>query len=84
MADLKKLIREVPDFPKPGILLYDITTPLKAPAGLHAVIDGLQDHYHDATVDVVLGPGAGSVRSSHSPSRRVASASSAKPRWRVS
>ena len=55
MADLKKLIREVPDFPKPGILFYDITTLLKDPAGLRAVIDGLKDHYHDAKVDVVLG-----------------------------
>jgi adenine phosphoribosyltransferase len=55
MADLKKLIREVPDFPKPGILFYDITTLLKDPAGLRAVIDGLKDHYRDAQVDVVLG-----------------------------
>ncbi len=55
MADLKTLIREVPDFPKPGILFYDITTLLKDPAGLRAVIDGLKDHYRDAKVDVVLG-----------------------------
>src|SRR5271169_120731 len=55
MADLKKLIREVPDFPKPGILFYDITTLLKDPAGLRGVIDGLKDQYHDAKVDVVLG-----------------------------
>jgi len=55
MADLKQLIREVPDFPKPGILFYDITTLLKYPAGLRAVIDGLKDHYRDAKVDVVLG-----------------------------
>jgi len=55
MADLKRLIREVPDFPKPGILFYDITTLLKDPAGLRAVIDGLKDHYRDASVDVVLG-----------------------------
>ena len=55
MEDLKKLIREVPDFPKPGILFYDITTLLKDPAGFRAVIDGLKDHYRDARVDVVLG-----------------------------
>ena len=55
MADLKKLIREVPDFPKPGILFYDITTLLKAPAGLRAVIDGLQEHYRETKVDVVMG-----------------------------
>jgi len=55
MDDLKKLIREVPDFPKPGILFYDITTLLKERAGLAGVIDGLKDHYKDLHVDVVLG-----------------------------
>jgi adenine phosphoribosyltransferase len=55
MSDLKKLIREVPDFPKPGILFYDITTLLKDPAGFAGVIDGLKDHYRDLKVDVVLG-----------------------------
>jgi adenine phosphoribosyltransferase len=55
MKDLKKLIREVPDFPKPGILFYDITTLLRAPAGLRAVIDGLREHYRETKVDVVMG-----------------------------
>lgn len=55
MEDLKKLIREVPDFPKPGILFYDITTLLKDRTGFRAVIDGLHHHYQDAQVDVVLG-----------------------------
>jgi adenine phosphoribosyltransferase len=55
MENLKKLIREVPDFPKPGILFYDITTLLKDPAGLAGVIDGLKDHYSHLKVDVVLG-----------------------------
>ena len=55
MEDLKKLIREVPDFPKPGILFYDITTLLKDKDGFRAVIDGLKDHYRDASVDIVLG-----------------------------
>ena len=41
--DLKKLIREIPDFPKPGILFYDITTLLKDPAGFRGVIDGLTE-----------------------------------------
>jgi adenine phosphoribosyltransferase len=45
----------VPDFPKPGILFYDITTLLKDKAGLRGVIDALCLHYHDAQVDVVLG-----------------------------
>ena len=55
MEDLKKLIREVPDFPKPGILFYDITTLLKDKAGFRNVIDGLKEHYRDAKVDVVMG-----------------------------
>jgi adenine phosphoribosyltransferase len=55
MEDLKKLIREVPGFPKPGILFYDITTLLKDPAGLRSVIGGLEDRYREAQVDVVLG-----------------------------
>jgi len=55
MEDLKKLVREVAGFPKPGILFYDITTLLKDPAGLKSVIDGLQDHYREAHVDVVVG-----------------------------
>jgi adenine phosphoribosyltransferase len=55
MQNLKTLIREVPDFPKPGILFYDITTLLKDKDGLHGVIDALCGHYRDAKVDVVLG-----------------------------
>jgi adenine phosphoribosyltransferase len=53
--DLKKLIREVPDFPKPGILFYDITTLLKDKRGFHDTIDGLRDHYKNADVDLVIG-----------------------------
>lgn len=55
MEQLKQLIREVPDFPKPGILFYDITTLLKERAGLRAVIDALKDRYDKTKVDVVLG-----------------------------
>jgi len=55
MQDLKQLIRGVPDFPKTGILFYDITTLLKDPVGLRSVIDGLKEHYKDAKVDLVLG-----------------------------
>ena len=55
MDDLKKLIREVPDFPKPGILFYDITTLIKDAHGFRGVIDGLKNHYHGAHVDTVLG-----------------------------
>jgi adenine phosphoribosyltransferase len=52
---LKKLIREVPDFPKPGILFYDITTLLKDPTGLRGTIDALRGHYDGAHADVVIG-----------------------------
>jgi adenine phosphoribosyltransferase len=55
MQDLKKLIREVPDFPKPGILFYDITTLIKDRCGFRAVIDGLEHHYEEAQVDLVIG-----------------------------
>ncbi|HUA61964.1 MAG TPA: adenine phosphoribosyltransferase [Verrucomicrobiae bacterium] len=55
MDQLKTLIREIPDFPKPGILFYDITTLLKDKGGLRGVIDGLKDHYAQASVDLVLG-----------------------------
>jgi adenine phosphoribosyltransferase len=55
MDHLKKLIREVPDFPKPGILFYDITTLLKDPAGLAELADGLVARYADNPPDVVLG-----------------------------
>lgn len=54
-ADLKALIREIPDFPKPGILFYDITTLLKEPRGLKTVIDRLCTHYAQSGVDLVLG-----------------------------
>jgi adenine phosphoribosyltransferase len=53
--DLKKLIREVPDYPKPGILFYDITTLLKDRHGFHDVIDALKEHYEGAGVDLVIG-----------------------------
>src|SRR5579862_4927008 len=55
MDSLKTLIREIPDFPKAGILFYDITTLLKDPGGLRGVIDGMKAHYSEAQVDVVLG-----------------------------
>ena len=52
---LKKLIREVADFPKKGILFYDITTLLKDKTGFAAIIDALSEHYLDKKVDLVLG-----------------------------
>ena len=55
MVDLKALIREIPDFPKPGILFYDITTLLKDPVGLHWAVDLLANHYIGRVIDLVVG-----------------------------
>jgi adenine phosphoribosyltransferase len=55
MNHLKTLIREVPDFPKPGINFYDITTLLKDPGGLKEVIDGLCSHYSGKGIRIVAG-----------------------------
>ncbi len=52
---LKKLIREVPDFPKKGILFYDITTLLKDRLGFARLIDALSEHYIGKEIDLVLG-----------------------------
>lgn len=52
---LKQLIREVPDFPKKGILFYDITTLLKDKVGFATLIDKFSEHYIRHEVDVVLG-----------------------------
>ena len=53
--DLRAKIREIPDFPKPGILFYDITTLLKDPEAFKGSIDLLVDPYRDRRVDVVVG-----------------------------
>ena len=52
---LKKLIREVPDFPKKGILFYDITTLLKNNLGFATLIDALAEYYLPQKIDLVLG-----------------------------
>ncbi len=55
MDDLKQLIREVPDFPKPGINFYDITTLLKHPEGLRRTVDALSDEFRGERIDTVVG-----------------------------
>jgi len=55
IAALKALVRTVPDFPKPGILFYDITTMLKDRTGLAMLIDELAAHYLERKSDLVLG-----------------------------
>jgi len=55
MDELKQMIREVPDFPKPGINFYDITTLLKQPKGLRLTVDALAAEYEGQQIDVVVG-----------------------------
>ena len=52
---LKALIRTVPDYPKPGILFYDITTLLKDKAGFALMIDAFAAEYIGRGIDLVLG-----------------------------
>ena len=55
MENLRKLIREVPDFPKPGINFYDITTLLKDPEGLEQTIDALTEQCRGMQIDTIIG-----------------------------
>jgi len=54
-VDYKALIRQVPDFPKPGILFYDITTLLKDAGAFRAVLDELTARYRGKRIDKVVG-----------------------------
>ena len=55
MEHLKTKIRQVPNFPKQGILYYDITTLLRDPVGLREVLDGLTEPFRDQQIDLVVG-----------------------------
>ncbi len=55
MDALKARIRHVPDFPKPGILFYDVTTLLRDPEGFKLSIDALADPYKDLGISLVVG-----------------------------
>ncbi len=55
MEHLKEKIRHVPDFPKPGILYYDITTLLRDAVGLGEALDGLANPFRDQRIDLVVG-----------------------------
>ena len=55
MNELKTLIREIPDYPKPGILFYDLTTLLKDQTGFRLLVDRLCEHYANRKVDIVVG-----------------------------
>jgi adenine phosphoribosyltransferase len=55
VSELKKIIREVPDFPNPGVTFYDLTTLFKNGAAFHTVIDRLAQRFRDDKIDVVVG-----------------------------
>ena len=55
MEKLKSRIRHVPDFPKPGILFYDVTTLLRDPEGFKLSIDSLAEPYKGAGISLVVG-----------------------------
>ena len=57
MSDaLKQYIREIPDFPGPGVLFRDITTLLKDPAALKKAVDAMAEPLWDLDFDLILGP----------------------------
>lgn len=55
MCRLKELIRDVPDFPKKGIVFRDITPLFQDPKGLRDTIEKLSGHYKDKKIDIVVG-----------------------------
>jgi adenine phosphoribosyltransferase len=55
VTDYKALIREVPNFPNPGILFYDITTLLKDAQALRSIVDELADRYRDKEISKIIG-----------------------------
>ena len=55
MEALKSLIRHIPDYPKPGILFYDITTLLRDGDGFRQAVDAVVDPYRAVPIDLVVG-----------------------------
>ena len=55
VAWLKDLVRDIPDFPEPGVMFKDITPLLADPDALRYCVDALVDHYCGATIDYVVG-----------------------------
>ena len=55
MTDLKSKIRHVPDFPKAGILFYDITTLLRDPEGFRLAIDSVAEPFRNRGISLVIG-----------------------------
>jgi adenine phosphoribosyltransferase len=55
VSDLKKIIREVPDFPKPGVTFYDLTTLFKNGDAFHVVISRLAERFREDKLDLIVG-----------------------------
>lgn len=55
MEDLKKLIRDVPDFPKKGIVFKDITPLLQDPKGLKTTVEAISHYYKNKKIDIIVG-----------------------------
>ncbi len=55
MEDIKKMIRNIPDFPKKGIIFRDITTAVKDPVTMKKIIDYIADSFRDEKIDYVAG-----------------------------
>jgi adenine phosphoribosyltransferase len=55
VSDLKKIIREIPDHPKPGIVFYDLTTLFKDAGALHSVIDRLAERFRGDRIELIAG-----------------------------
>jgi len=55
MMDLKKVIRNIPDFPKPGIVFRDITTLLKNPEAFKYTLDKFYEKYHFQPITAIVG-----------------------------
>lgn len=55
MDILKEKIRSIPDFPKPGILFYDVTTLLRDPEGFRMAVDAMLEPYRGEPIDLIAG-----------------------------
>ncbi len=55
MHEVEKYIRNIPDFPEPGVIFRDITTVTQNPEGLKMAIDSMADKIRDLDVDVIVG-----------------------------
>lgn len=54
-ADLRAKIREIPDFPRPGVNFKDITTLMKDAEAFHQVVEAMAGHYRGSQIDMVVG-----------------------------